>query len=187
VHCILKMVIMFSHETFCVCPWILDWSKVRRNKVLLVAVRAVCVVVLTWGCIESIVTSMTLLVIWTWTTLTQPTSSFTWHTIWHPIWQHRDILLQCYGALRLRLDPVLFTMKALGTLVLVPYFENLVCTIESVCFSREYRTQYPLISRLQGLLFSFFLTFALIRIVTIWGIYAGTCLGLAKQWLMSVL
>jgi uncharacterized membrane protein len=164
-----------------------DWSKVRRNKVLLVIVRAVCVAVLTWGCIENIVTSMTVLVVWVWTTLTQPTLLFTWQTIWYPIRQHREILLQSYETLRLRLDPILFAVKALGTLVLVPYYENLVCTVESMCFSREYRTQYPLISRLQGLLLSFSLTFGLIRILTILGVYAGTCLGLAKQWLLSAL
>jgi hypothetical protein len=171
----------------CVCSWIQDWSKVRQNKVLLVAVRAVGVAVLTWGCIENILTSLTVLIIWAWTIFTQPTSLFSWQTIWHPLRQYRLVLLQSYGLLRLRLDPILFGMKALGTLVLVPYYENLVCTIESVCFSRKYRSQYPLISRMQGLLLTYFLELGSIWALTILGIYAGACLGLVKQWLLSLL
>ena len=111
-----------------------DWSRVRRNKVLLSLVRAVCIAVLTWGLIESLLTSFAVSGVWTWTALTQQLP----HT-WRPTIQHREILFQSYTAFRLRLDPVFFALKALGTLVLVPYYENLVCTVERVSFSQNYR------------------------------------------------
>jgi hypothetical protein len=95
--------------------------------------------------------------------------------------QHQDLVLQSYNALRLRLDPVFFASKALGTLVFVPYYENLVCTVERVCFSREYRTRFPLISRLQGLLLSFALVYVTVRLLTMTGIFAGALVTLCRQ------
>jgi len=164
-----------------------DWNKVRQNKILLAAVRAICVAVLTWGCVDTFVTSVTVSGVWTWTSLTSQPTVLSWHTLWHPVRQHRQILLQCYGTLRLKIDPILFAAKALGTLVAVPYYENLVCTVESVCFSKEYRIRYPLISRLQGLILSYLLAFGFIRMLTIMGIYVGTFLGFGKQWSLATL
>ena len=159
-----------------------DWSRVRRNKVLLSLVRAVCIAVLTWGLIESLLTSFAVSGVWTWTALTQQLP----HT-WRPTIQHREILFQSYTAFRLRLDPVFFALKALGTLVLVPYYENLVCTVERVSFSQNYRQRYPLISRLQGLLLSFGIGFAAVRILTISGYAAGTSLALCKHSLLKLI
>jgi hypothetical protein len=105
-----------------------------------------------------ILTSLTVSGVWTWTTLTQPMqAAVSWQALLHPIRQHRKVLfLQAYNTLRLRIDPILFALKALGTLISVPYYENLVCTVEAVLFSKDFRTRYPLVSRLYGLLLSYF-------------------------------
>ncbi|KAG7344120.1 hypothetical protein IV203_022128 [Nitzschia inconspicua] len=162
-----------------------DWSKLRRNYILLSAIRAVCVAVLAWECVAMTLTSLTVSGLWAWTYWTQPTI-FSWQqVVWYPIQQYQKVLFsQAYRTLILQIDPIIFVLKALGTLVILPYYENLVCTVESFCFSREHRARYPLISRLQGLLGSFFLAFGLIQILTIMGIYVGTCFGFAKHWLI---
>jgi len=69
--------------------------------------------------------------------------------------------------------------------MLVPYYENTVCTIERLCFSDEYRRKYPLVSRMQGLLFSFFVGWIFARLVTQTGILLGTIVGLSKRWLLA--
>jgi hypothetical protein len=136
-----------------------------------------------------ILTSLIVSGVWTWTSLTQPKqAAVSWQAILHPIRQHRKVLfLQSYNTLRLRIDPILFALKALGTLISVPYYENLVCTVEAVLFSKDFRTRYPLVSRLYGLLLSYFLAFGFVRVVTVAGIYTGTVFGFAKQLLVSSL
>ena len=105
---------------------------------------------------------------------------------WHPTAHHREVLFQSYTAFRLRLDPVFFALKALGTLVLVPYYENLVCTMERVILKAEYRKRYPLISRLQGLLLSFAFGYFVVRCLTVGGYIVGTSLALGKNWVMGL-
>ena len=75
-----------------------DWSKVRQNKVLIAILRAACIAVLTWGFIDSILDSLTVVGAWIWTSLTLPrhlisSSSTTnllmnWNTMWQTTKRH---------------------------------------------------------------------------------------------------
>jgi hypothetical protein len=167
-----------------------DWSKVRQNKVLIAILRAACVAVLTWGFIDSIVDSLAVIGVWIWTSLTYQNflSSSTDLMNWNTMWQITNkIFLQSCTFFSINVEPIVFVVKAIGTLVFVPYYENLVCTVESICFSKEYRYKYPMVSRVQGLILTFFTGYLFVRTVTILGMIVGTTLGTCKHRILSFL
>jgi len=71
--------------------------------------------------------------------------------------------------------------------VTVPYYESCVCTIESVFFSREYRKKYPLASRLQGLVLSVLVGWAVTMALRLAMVLVCTAIGLSKLWVVTKL
>ena len=88
-----------------------DWSKVRQNKFLMAGLRAVCIAVLTWGFLESVLTSFSISGIWIWTAFRQKTFIMKWNSFVRVNPQHLQVIFNVYGLLRLRLENLYFTLK----------------------------------------------------------------------------
>lgn len=194
-----------------------DWSKVRGNKLLMAGVRAGCIAVLTWGFCESVVTSLSISGIRMWTAMRQRSFAMRWDSFLHVETDHRTVIFNTYDILKVRFGTLFFALKvrmrwlfcfdlaslynffsscslrcfqwtkALGTLMTVSYYESCVCTIESICFSKEYRKKYPLVSRLQGLVMSVLVGWLFARAITLVGVFLCTAVGLGKLWVVNKL
>jgi len=162
-----------------------DLNKLRQSKLVMAGVRAICVAVLTWGFCEGVIDSVSITGIRIWTALRQKSFAMRWDSFLNMAPGHRQVVLNTYILLRFRFGTLFFAANALGTLVMVPYYETLVCTIESVCFSREFRRRYPLVSKLQGLVLSVLVSWVFARAVAMAGIFACTVLGLGELWVKT--
>jgi hypothetical protein len=139
-----------------------------------------------------VVDAFTILGAWMWASFSHPhhlaldTGLITnWNTIWQITKRECKIFLQSLTILRYYVETIVFIVKAIGTLVVVPYYENLVCTIETLCFSKEYKYKYPLVSRFQGLILTFCAGFLCVQTFTILGMVIGTVLGIFKNRILS--
>lgn len=89
----------------------LDWSKVRRNKVLLAGIRAICIAILTWGFCASVLESVVVSGIRLWTAFRQQSFDMMWSSFFRVAPEHRQVVLSAYGILKVRFGPLFFALK----------------------------------------------------------------------------
>ena len=97
------------------CDFIGDWSKVRQSKILMAGVRAVCIAVLTWGFCESVLTSLSISGIRMWTAMRQQSFVMRWYLFLHVSPEHRQVVLNAYGILKVRFELLFFALKVRTT------------------------------------------------------------------------
>jgi len=92
---------------------VMYWETGRRiaKTILMAGLRVVCIAVVTWGFLESVLTSFSISRIWIWTAFRQNTFIMKRNSFLLVNPQHRQVILNAYGLLRLCLEPMYFALK----------------------------------------------------------------------------
>lgn len=157
-----------------------DWNKIRHNQITLSVLRMMGIAILSWGWIETLITSGAVCGVWTWRCMNDP-SMIKLFAVWRTTQEHRQVLLNSYEIVTMRLEPFFLPLKAFGTLLILPYYENMVCTIESICFTKKHKQENPMKYRFQALLLSFLVGYLMARILLYGSLVMGTFFGFCNH------